>query len=74
MVIVHDSDKYKYFDKQQRVEINNQTGKSYDITFIYNKDPDKLIHQMFMYIKELASKIGVYMINKFKDLLNEYDN
>ena len=29
---------------------------------------------MFIYIKELASKIGAYMINKFKDLLNEYDN
>ena len=29
---------------------------------------------MFFYIKELASKIGVYMIHKFNDLLNEYDN
>ena len=29
---------------------------------------------MFIYIKELASNIGAYIINKFKDFLNEYDN
>ena len=29
---------------------------------------------MYIYIKELASKIGAYLINKLKDLLNEYDN
>ena len=29
---------------------------------------------MFIYIKELALKIGIYIINKFKHLLNEYDN
>ena len=29
---------------------------------------------MFIYIKGLASKIGTYMIIKFKDLLNQYDN
>ena len=29
---------------------------------------------MFIYIKELASKIGFYFINKFKGLVNEYDN
>ena len=29
---------------------------------------------MFIYIKELASKIGVHMINQFKELLNEYNN
>ena len=29
---------------------------------------------MFIYIKELASKIGVHMINKFKELVNEYNS
>ena len=34
--------------------INDRTGESYDIKFIYNEDPDELINQMFIYIKELA--------------------
>ena len=35
----------------------------YDIKFIYNEDPDELTNKMFIYIKDLTTKIGVYMIN-----------
>ena len=45
----------------------------YDKKVIYNTNPDELINQMFNYIKKLVSKINVYTINKFKDLLNDYD-
>ena len=45
----------------------------YDIKFIYNKDTNELINQMFKYIYELTLRIGAYMIKKFQYLLNDLD-
>ena len=41
---------------------------AYDINIIYNEVPYELINQMLSYIKELASKIGAYMINRLRIL------
>ena len=67
MVIVHDSDKYKYFDKQQRVEIikySNRYKKIYKGKAIYLPrriyDGENVFRNIFYFIaknKETISNV-----------------